>query len=124
MRHAVAEVQRVLPGARLAEAGPDYVGVSEIAGYLGISRQATRKWVVSRGANFPLAIHEVNGSIWHLAEVLEWMRVVAGFSVPEELLQVSRSAVGLNLRVEVRRRRQLLRQNANPEIIVPSTSSE
>jgi hypothetical protein len=137
MRESVSEVLRVLPGAALAEAAPDYVGLSNLGRILGISRQCARKWVMRRGSEFPAAVHEVNGAVWHLADVLLWARAVGRLRVEPELLEIARCAAELNLRVEASRLRRIRRQlrdrppdrspcqsKANPEIIVPSTISE
>jgi len=58
MLSAVPDVQRAIPGARLIEAGPDYVGLTEIAKLLGISRQAMRKVMAKNIETFPLPVHE------------------------------------------------------------------
>ncbi len=36
---AIKDVQRAIPGARLIEAGPDYVGLTEVAEMVGVTRQ-------------------------------------------------------------------------------------
>lgn len=45
MQSALADVRRALPGAQLLEAGPDYVGLSDVADLLGFSRQNLRKLI-------------------------------------------------------------------------------
>lgn len=54
----------------MIEAGPDYVGLTEIAELLGISRQAMRKIMATNIEAFPLPVHEGNPSIWHLKNKL------------------------------------------------------
>lgn len=131
MHGARVEVLRALPGAQLVEAVPDLVGLTEAGRFLGISRQAVRKWAVSRGGNFPPAIHGVNGAVWHLLEILEWMRAVRQVRVDPKLVDVAQVAWDQNLRIALQRRRgsgrrsrKAVQSKANPEIIVPSTSSE
>lgn len=130
MEGARTEILRALPGARLVEAVPDLVGLTEVSRFLGLSRQAMRKWAVSRGSSFPAAVHGANGAVWHLVEILEWMRAVRQMTVRPELLEVAWAAWDLNLGVEIqrrgvgRRRCNAVQSKANPEIIVPSTSSE
>lgn len=69
---AISEVTKVLPTARLIEAMPDLVGLSDIAEILGCSRQYARKLVFnSRSA--PLPFHEGNPTLWHLADMLNWL---------------------------------------------------
>jgi hypothetical protein len=40
---ALSDVQRVMPDAKLVEASPDLVGLTDIANLLGFSRQYMRK---------------------------------------------------------------------------------
>lgn len=96
LRSAVADVQRAIPGARLIEAGPDYVGLSEIAELLGISRQAMRKIMAKNIETFPLPVHEGNPSIWHLKDVLGWMREEQGRAVDGVIEEVSAVAWRVN----------------------------
>lgn len=131
MQGARMEIVRALPGARLVEAVPDLVGLTEVGRLLGLSRQAMRKYAVSQGSNFPAAVHGVHGAVWHLIEILDWMRAVRQLTVDPALLDVARVAWDINLRAEVQRRRgagrrhgNRIQSKANPEIIVPSTSSE
>lgn len=96
LRSAVADVQRAIPEARLIEAGPDYVGLTEIAELLGISRQAMRKIMAKNIETFPLPIHEGSPSIWHLKDVLGWMREEQGRAVDAAIEEVSVVACRLN----------------------------
>jgi len=93
---AVADVQRAIPEARLIEAGPDYVGLTEIAELLGISRQAMRKIMAKNIETFPLPVHEGNPSIWHLKDVLGWMRKEQGRAVDAAIEEVSAVACRVN----------------------------
>lgn len=76
----------------MIEAGPDYVGLTEIAELLGISRQAMRKILTKNIETFPLPVHEGNPSIWHLKDVLGWMREEQGRAFDSAIEEVS--AVG------------------------------
>jgi hypothetical protein len=55
---ALSDVQRIIPGARLVEASPDFVGLTDIANFLGFSRQNMRKLLIKSGPNFPLPVHD------------------------------------------------------------------
>jgi len=97
LHSAVADVQRAIPEARLIEAGPDYVGLTEIAELLGISRQAMRKIMAKNIERFPLPVHEGNPSIWHLKDVLGWMREEQGRAVDAAVEEVAVVAWRVNL---------------------------
>ena len=94
---ALADVKRAVPSARLIEAGPDFVGLTEVAGLVGMSRQNMRKLMLSHAASFPPPVHEGSASIWHLALVLQWLEDRGGYRVPAATLAVSRMAMQLNL---------------------------
>src|SRR5208283_848057 len=50
---AIADVKKAIPEARLVEATPDLVGLTDIAQILGCSRQNIRKLVVANKSIFP-----------------------------------------------------------------------
>lgn len=94
---ALSDVQRIIPGARLIEASPDFVGLTDIASLLGFSRQHMRKLVMKNGAGFPLPVHDGKPAIWHLATVLVWFRDEKSRKLDQSLLEVSRVAMQCNL---------------------------
>lgn len=98
LRSAVADVQRAIPEARLIEAGPDYVGLTEIADLLGISRQAMRKTMAKNIEQFPLPVHDGNPSIWHLKDVLQWMRGAQAREIDDSLMEIAETTYALNER--------------------------
>lgn len=100
---AMADVKRALPEARLIEAGPDRVGVTDIAELFGFSRQNMRKLLQSHLATFPLPLHEGHGSLWHLAEVLEWFRIHQHKDIDEALREVALVSMQANVARESRR---------------------
>ena len=69
---ALRDVTRAIPGAVLVEAGPDFVGLTDVARILGCSRQYARKVMISSGSAFPAPVHDGNPSLWRLAKVLAW----------------------------------------------------
>ena len=69
---AIADIGKAIPEAVLVEAFPDYVGVTDLSDILGHTRQNTRKLLL--GSNAPAPLHVGNPSIWHLSEILEWMK--------------------------------------------------
>jgi hypothetical protein len=94
---ALADVQRVVPGAKLIEASPDFVGLTDIANILGFTRQNMRKLFVKSGPKFPLPVHEGKPAIWHLATVLDWFTKETKRDLDGSLLEVSRVNMQCNL---------------------------
>lgn len=99
---ALCDVRRAEPQARLVEAAPDYVGLTDVAALLGVSRQNVRKLILNCDAPAPAPLHEGRPSIWRLAKVLTWLREEKGYRVPEGLLETARAAMQANLAVEAR----------------------
>ena len=100
VRSALADVKKAIPLARLIEASPDYVGLTDVADIVGISRQAIRKLMLAHRAAFPLPIHEGSASIWHLAEVLDWFKSRGGYQLDDGVLSVARAALKVNIAKE------------------------
>lgn len=94
---ALSDVQRIIPGTRLIEASPDFVGLTDIANFLGFSRQNMRKLLIQSGPNFPLPVHDGKPAIWHLSTVLEWFTSVKGRELDGSLLEVCRINMQCNL---------------------------
>jgi len=93
---ALRDVRQAVPVARLVEASPDLVGVSDIADLFAFSRQNMRKLVQSHAETFPLPLHEGRSSLWHLADVLEWFEGRQGRSVDPALREVARVSMVVN----------------------------
>lgn len=100
---ALKDVRKAIPEARLVEAGPDLVGISDIARLLDFSRQNMRKLIQTHLANFPLPLHEGKSAIWHLADVLEWFIQRKDRLVEDSLVQVAKASMGVNLSRESER---------------------
>lgn len=100
---ALRDVKRAVPEARLIEAAPDFVGVTDIATVLGTSRQYVRKLMLSNGDSFPPPVHGGSASIWHLAEVLEWLVQRKGHALERTQLETARAALEVNLVKETQR---------------------
>jgi predicted DNA-binding transcriptional regulator AlpA len=100
---ALADVQRALPKARLVEAEPDLVGVSDIADLFAFSRQNMRKLLQTHTESFPLPLHEGRSSLWHLADVLDWFEQRQGRPVDPMLREVAGVNMQTNAAREVRR---------------------
>lgn len=86
---AIRDVRRAIPGARLIEAGPDYVGLTDMAEILGFTRQNMRKLMLSSTIQFPDPVHEGKPSIWHLEPILLWLRDRKGYDIDDKLLETA-----------------------------------
>lgn len=100
---ALRDVKQALPNANLIEAGPDLVGVSDMARLLEFSRQNMRKLIKTHLMSFPLPLHEGTSAIWHLVDVLEWFEAKQKRNLPSALLDVARVSMGVNLARETKR---------------------
>lgn len=94
---AIADVQKAIPEAKLVEATPDYVGITDIADVFGFSRQYMRKLVQSKGASFPEPVHEGKPSLWHLTDILAWFQEHESRDVEDEIFEVSQINMQLNV---------------------------
>lgn len=100
VRTALADVKSAVPSARLIEASPDLVGLTDVADLVGISRQAMRKLMLAHRSTFPMPVHEGSASIWHLAEVLDWLRVRGDYQIDAGVLETARVALEVNIAKE------------------------
>jgi predicted DNA-binding transcriptional regulator AlpA len=94
---ALSDVKHAIPSAKLVEVGPDFVGITDVAEVVGVSRQSIRKLMVSNAATFPPAVHDGSASIWHLALVLQWLQSRASYQIAQDVLDVARMAMQVNI---------------------------
>lgn len=104
---AVKDVQRVIPHARLVEAEPDYVGLTELAEIFEFSRQNMRK-IATSDSTFPMAVHEGKVGLFHLVEVLDWVEKTKRARVRQDLdgemlMEVARANREINLATQINR---------------------
>ena len=93
---AIKNVEKAIPTAKLIEATPDLVGVTDIAQTLSLSRQYMRKLMLSNKDSFPAPIHEGKASLWHLSTVLAWLKKEDRYSINGALLDVAEANMQLN----------------------------
>ena len=103
VRSALADVRRAVPSARLIEAAPDLVGLTDVAEIIGVSRQNMRKLMLAHPGSFPMPVHEGSASIWHLADVLAWLQAKGSYALTKDVLDVARVALQVNVAKEGRR---------------------
>lgn len=100
---ALADVRNALPTATLIEATPDLVGLTDAAQLMGMSRQNMRKLMLANADSFPAPIHEGSASIWHLAEILAWMQTRGAYVLTQNLVDIAKVAMQVNVVKEQRR---------------------
>ncbi|OWQ93184.1 DNA-binding protein [Roseateles aquatilis] len=100
---ALKDVRKALPGARLIEAGPDMVGLTDVADVVKVSRQNMRKLMLTHPTTFPSPMHEGNSSsVWHLIDVLIWMQSRGTYKIDQRVMDISAAAKAVNLVRECR----------------------
>lgn len=100
---ALADVQRAVPSARLVEAAPDYVGLTDVATLVGVSRQNLRKLMVNHPGSFPAPVHGGSAEVWHLIDVLTWLEAELGYTPDRKVVDVAQVALQVNVAKEGRR---------------------
>ncbi|MDI9244538.1 DNA-binding protein [Marinobacter sp. CHS3-4] len=105
---ALENVKQAAPQAKLIEAAPDLVGISDMARLLAFSRQNMRKLIQTHSASFPLPLHEGASAIWHLADVLAWIAKYQNRNPDPALLDVANVSMGVNLAKDAERLDQRL----------------
>jgi hypothetical protein len=111
LKSAIKDVMTAIPGAALVQAGPDLVGLTDMAEIFGFSRQNMRKYATGpHGARQPFPAPAVLGepSLWHLAEIASWMKANTTLPVPDRILEVSKAAAHLNFNLEKKRVKRIL----------------
>jgi hypothetical protein len=93
---AIKDVEKAIPDAKLIEATPDIVGLSDIAEVLNFSRQNMRKLMINNIVSFPVPIHEGRVSLWHLFNVLTWFKKEKSHAVEENLIDIAKANMQLN----------------------------
>jgi hypothetical protein len=100
MLSALTDVKRAIPGIRLVEVTPDFVGLSDVAELIGVTRQNMRKLMLAHADSFPAPFHEGSSALWHLAPLLQWLKAREGYAIEQSLLDVARTAMQINLTKE------------------------
>ncbi len=98
---ALRDVRKAIPAAKLIEASPDYVGLTEAADIAGFTRQNMRKLMLKGAASFPAAVHAGNPAVYHLHAVLKWFKDVRKMSVRKDLVEISAVTRQVNVAKEL-----------------------
>lgn len=94
---AITDVHRAIEGATLIEASPDYVGLTDIANMLDVSRQYVRKLMEQNRGNFPLPVHEGVSAIYRCSEILHWLASNTKREIETTLKEIAELNMKLNL---------------------------
>jgi hypothetical protein len=108
---AITNVKKVIPNAILIEASPDFVGLTDIAEIMGCTRQNIRNVILNERSRSPLPVYEGTPSIWHLSEVLTWLKEDKTYTIDEALLEVSRINMNFNIARNWRKIEPTLQEN-------------
>lgn len=100
---AIKDVQRALSGALLTEAAPDFVGLTDVAEIIGVSRQNMRKLMLSHSPHFPPPVHDGKTALWHLADVLTWLAQRGSYAIPAATRELAQVTLRLNLQQALQR---------------------
>jgi predicted DNA-binding transcriptional regulator AlpA len=103
VRSALMDVKCAVPGAVLVEAAPDFVGLTDVAELVGVSRQNMRKLMLAYPHSFPAPVHEGSTSIWHLADVLRWLEATVGYELDQAVVATAQATLEVNLAKEASR---------------------
>jgi hypothetical protein len=96
---AIGDVRSAIPDARLEEADPDLVGLSDVAALLGVSRQNVRKLLMDSPTSPPAPTHLGSPALWRLADLLRWLREVKRYRVDDKLIEVAETTRQVNLAI-------------------------
>lgn len=102
MVSALADVKGAVPSAKLIEAAPDFVGLTDVADVIGVTRQNMRKLMLSHAMSFPAPVHEGSSAVWRLADVLSWLQAKGSYTLEQSVLEVAVATMQINLVKETR----------------------
>ncbi len=114
---ALADIKRAVPSAKLIEAAPDFVGLTDAADVVGVSRQNMRKFMVNYPTSFPLPVHEGSTALWHLADLLAWLEAKIGYDVDRSTADVAAAAMQINLARAANQMTQRVRREVRALVI-------
>jgi hypothetical protein len=95
--NAIIDVKKVIPSAALIEATPDFVGLTDAAKILGCTRQNIRNLIFKDQSRSPLPVYEGTPSIWHLAEILIWLKEDKTYKIDDILLEIAQINMNFNI---------------------------
>ena len=102
IQQAIRDVRKAIPDAELLELKPDLVGISDIAGLLGCSRQNIRKLATKGNLNFPKPTFSGSVPLWHFYEVAKWLIKNSRIKIKpkEEDVEIAKATFQKNLEIQ------------------------
>ncbi|MDO8299438.1 AlpA family transcriptional regulator [Lacisediminimonas sp.] len=100
LQSALADVRAAIPDASLIEVGPDFVGLTDVAELLGMSRQNMRKLMTNHATSFPVPVHEGSTTLWHLADMLDWLQAKGTYQLDHGMLELAKVTRQINVTKE------------------------
>jgi predicted DNA-binding transcriptional regulator AlpA len=97
---ALRDVKAAVPSATLVEASPDFVGLTDVADTIGVTRQNMRKLMLANPSTFPAPVHEGSAVVWHLAEILDWLNARGTYQLEQAVHEVAATTMQINLAKE------------------------
>jgi hypothetical protein len=71
--------------------------LTDAAKILGCTRQNIRNLIVKSEPRSPLPVYEGIPSIWHLADILIWLREDKTYTIDDSLLEVTKTNMDFNI---------------------------
>ena len=100
---ALKDIKSAIPSAALVEASPDFVGLTDVAETIGVTRQNMRKLMLTNADTFPSPVHEGSTAIWHLAEVMDWLKAKGTYQLEQAVHEIAETTMQVNLTKEAQR---------------------
>jgi hypothetical protein len=97
---ALKDVKSAIPSAALVEASPDFVGLTDVADTIGVTRQNMRKLMLANPTTFPAPVHEGSAAVWHLADILDWLNAKGSYQLEDTVREVAATTMQINLAKE------------------------
>lgn len=97
---ALKDVKSAVPSASLVEALPDFVGLTDVADTIGVTRQNMRKLMLANPTTFPAPVHEGSAAVWHLADILDWLNAKGSYQLEPTVREVAETTMQINLAKE------------------------
>lgn len=99
IQSAIDDISKAIPTAKLIEATPDIVNISDISSILGHSIQYTRRLFNTDTTSIPTPIHIGNPTIWHLSEVLNWLKSIGKqeSKISDDIFELSFATKEINM---------------------------
>ena len=98
---ALADVRKAIPDAKLIEVSPDLVGLTDVAELVGVTRQNMRKLMLSHAADFPTPVHDGSAALWHLVQVLQWLKERGTYDIEQAVFDIAHAAMQINLAKQI-----------------------